>query len=131
MSPAGGGTAERPSRTLIARAWRRTRRRRRYTLAALVVLALAAALAAGLALHGTRQGSSHAPRKAAALARHQAIARAAIAREAAAEAHQQAIAGEAAVEARRQAIARAAIAREAAAEAAVLSRRVRAARPRP
>ena len=110
MSPPGDGSTERPPRTLIARAWRRTRRRRRYTLAALVVLALAAALAAGLALHGTRQGSSHAPRKAAALPRQQAIARAAIAREV---------------------LARATIAREAAAEARVLRRRVRAAQPRP
>jgi hypothetical protein len=88
------------------------------------VLALAATLAAGLALHGTRQGSSHPPRKAAASARQQAIARAAIAREAAVEAHQQAIAGEAAAGARQQAIARAAIAQKAAAAAA-------AAQPRP
>jgi hypothetical protein len=102
------------------------------------VIALAAALAAGLALDGTRQGSSHAPRKAAALPRQQAIARATIAREVLARAT---IAREAAAEARQQAIARATIAREvlaratiareAAAEARVLRRRVRAAQPRP
>lgn len=109
----GDGSAERPPRTLIARAWRRARRRRRYSLAALVVLALAAALAAGLARHGVRQGSSRAPTTAAASARTQP----AIAREAAAEARKRnhASAQEAAEEARKHAIAQEVIARAAAA----------------
>src|SRR5215212_10105178 len=81
MSRADHGSAERPPSTLIARAWRRTRRRRRrHTVAAVGVFALVAALAASLALNGTRHGSSDARSEGAALSRQAAVAREAAAK---------------------------------------------------
>ena len=75
MSLPADGPAERPPGTLISRARHRARRRRRYTLAAMVVLALPAALAVGLALDGTRHRSVPAHSRADVQARQVAIAK--------------------------------------------------------
>jgi DNA-binding transcriptional MerR regulator len=121
MSP-----TERQPGTLISQARHRGRRRRRYTLAAVAVVALPAALAAGLALDGTRHRSSHGrtdrQSRQEAIAQEAAAAASqqeAIARHLARQSHQEVVAREAAAAASQQE----AIARHLARQAAIARHR--------